>query len=130
MADQNAPSNGNPASMTGSTGTPAGRDNLGNARTHLGNAATTAGESLRGASRAARDELRTGTDGVRSELGEFATASRAAAYDARDMADEKLQEAMAQGRELLSGAEAYIREKPLQAIGIAALAGFLFAKLR
>ena len=137
MADQNSPSsppaNGNPgsgAASLGATGAQGKGDHLGSARTHLGNAATAASESVRGATRAAREELRSGTQGLRSELGEFANASRAAAYDARDMADEKLQEVMDQGRELLSSAEAYVREKPLQAIGIAALAGFILAKLR
>ena len=138
MADQNSP-NGNTGSTASTspslgastgTGTTGSRDNLGQARSHLGNAATAAGDTLRGASRAAGEQLRTGTQGLRSELGEFANASRAAAYDARDLADEKLQEAMEQGRELMSSAERYVREKPLQAIGIAALAGFLIAKLR
>ena len=143
MADQTSkPGNGNTTSSstvtpglagagtgTGSMGTES-RSSLNDVRSHLGKAATAAGDSLRGASRAAREELRTGTDGLRSELGEVASASRAAAYEVRDVADEKLQEAMEHGREFLDSAERMIREKPLQAIGIAALAGFLIAKLR
>lgn len=140
MADQTGtPGNSNPTGTTGASpalGTTgnATRDNLGRdlgeARSHLGKAATAAGESLRGASRAARDELRTGSEGVRSELNELAAASRAAALDAREVADEKLHEAAEYGRDLLDSAERMIREKPLQAIGVAALAGFLIAKLR
>lgn len=133
MADPTSPANGNPGQASGpamgaTTGTE--RNNLGEARNHLGKAASAAGESLRGAGRAARDELRQGSEGVRSELGELAATGRAAALDARDLADEKLQDLMDQGREFMASAERMVREKPLQAIGIAALAGFLIAKLR
>ena len=134
MADPTVPANGNPGSSTatgpaaGTTGTE--RGNLNEARAHLGKAASTAGESLRGAGRAAGDELRRGKENLRSELGELASSSRAAALDARDMADEKLQEMLDRGQDFLASAERMVREKPLQAIGIAALAGFLIAKLR
>lgn len=133
MADPNSPTNGNPAPAggpaVGGTGTERG-SGLGDARAHLGKVASAAGESLRGAGRAARDELRQGSEGVRAELGELAASGRAAALDARDLADEKLQDLMDQGREFMASAERMVREKPLQAIGIAALAGFLIAKLR
>lgn len=118
-----------PASTSGANRENLGRD-LGEARSHLGKAATAAGDSLKGAGRAARDELRSGSEGVRSELNELAAASRAAALDAREVADETMHDAAEYGRDLLDSAERMIREKPLQAIGIAALAGFLIAKLR
>ena len=127
MADPTSPANGNPGSP-GAGNESAG--SLGEARAHLGRAASAAGESLRGAGRAAREELRQGSEGIRSELGELAASGRAAALDARDLADEKLQDLMDQGRDFLASAERMVREKPLQAVGIAALAGFLLAKLR
>ena len=130
MADPNSPANGNPGQASGpamgSTGTERG-SGLGDARAHLGKAASAAGESLRGAGRAARDELRQGSEGIRAELGELAASGRAAALDARDLADEKLQDLMDQGREFLGrGFPAH----DAQAVGIAALAGFIIAKLR
>ena len=130
MADPTSPANGNPGQASGPGATPERGSGLGEAREHLGRAASAAGESLRGAGRAARDELRHGSEGIRAELGELAASGRAAALDARDLADEKLQDLMDQGREFLASAERMVREKPLQAVGIAALAGFLIAKLR
>jgi ElaB/YqjD/DUF883 family membrane-anchored ribosome-binding protein len=134
MADPTSPANGNPGQASGpalgTTTTGTERSSLGDARNHLGKAASAAGDSLRGAGRAARDELRQGSEGIRAELGELAATGRAAALDARDLADEKLQDLMDQGREFLASAERMVREKPLQAVGIAALAGFIIAKLR
>lgn len=129
MADPVNTGNSTPGPATGNA-SQATRANLDQARSHLNKAASSAGESLRGASRAAREELRHGTENVRSELGELAASGRAAAMDARSMADEKLHDVMDQGRDLLASAERMVREKPLQAVGIAALAGFIIAKLR
>jgi ElaB/YqjD/DUF883 family membrane-anchored ribosome-binding protein len=114
---------------TSTTHTQAARANLGEAGEHLKQAAHLAGNTARSAAESARSELRSGGHAVGEELSEAALASKRAAAEARDVADEQMQAAISRGRALLQSAEALIRERPLASLGVAVLAGVLIARI-
>lgn len=78
---------------------------------------------------AAKENLGEAKDAIRAGVTEAMDAGAAAAREARLELDDKLQDLLDKGREMLGQAEDLIREKPLPAFGVAFAAGYLLAAL-
>lgn len=108
-------------------------DSLAEARDKLVEAASAAGNALRaaagGAVAVARDELTDGGEQVRDSLTEAADASRQAALTAKLSAEDRVDDLVAQGRQMLRTAEDFVRERPVASLGIAVATGYVVAKL-
>ncbi len=107
-------------------------DSLSEARDRLVEAASAAGNALRaaagGAATVARDELADGGEQVRDSLGEAADASRQAALSAKLTAEDRVDELVTQGRQMLQTAEDFVRERPVASLGIAVATGYVVAR--
>ncbi len=108
-------------------------DSLVEAREKLVEAASAAGNALRaaagGAVAVARDELADGGEQVRDSLTEASDASRQAVLTAKLSAEERVDDLIAQGRQMLRTTEDFVRERPVTSLGIAVATGYVVAKL-
>ncbi len=127
-----------PASRTSDLDTqgfesPGFTDSLAEARDKLVEAASAAGNAFRaaagGAVAVARDELADGGEQVRDSLTEASDATRQAALTAKLSAEERVDDFLAQGRQMLRTTEDFVRERPVASLGIAVATGYLVAKL-
>jgi len=96
---------------------------------HVANAARTAVGGLSEARSAVSDAVQTGISDAKPELKEAQREVRAAGDAAVESAERQWAKARDQSGALLHSAEAFIRERPLAAAGIAVAGGFLLSRL-
>ncbi len=103
------------------------------AKERLKDAAVAAGGAVRSAAstaaQAVREDLKAGKEAITDPLHDAASASRAAASEAKAAASAEFDVLVDKGKELWTSAEGVIRQHPVAAFGAALAAGWLIARM-
>jgi ElaB/YqjD/DUF883 family membrane-anchored ribosome-binding protein len=114
---------------TNSTATDNLTSHLGQAGTHFKQAAVHAGETIKAVGSRDSEEMRLGKANIVSALAEGALSGIAAVERTGAASREQLDVLMDKGRNVIEDASELIRERPLSALGMAAAAGWIIARL-